>query len=101
MGSMGLKSETTGNNYKKSENMWNGFSGNTGAFLKLNNIENNNIEGSSGTQLVTSLNVFSTWMLSKLKTVLYGQKNLCWIPEFMLKTIETSCVIMTIFIFFL
>ena len=80
MSNMGLISEPTGNNYDKVENMWNDCSDKTRAFLKLNNMQNNDIEGASGTQFITSLNFFSTWMLIKLKTVLYGQKKLCWIP---------------------
>ena len=43
MSSMGLRLESTKKNYKRVKNMWNDFSDNTGAFPKLNNMENNNI----------------------------------------------------------
>ena len=36
---MGLKSESTLNNYKKLEKMWNDFSDDTGAFTELNKME--------------------------------------------------------------
>ena len=65
MSNMGLKSESTGNNDKKAENMWNDCSDNTRAFPKLNNIQKIYIEGASGTQFEISLTVFSTWMLSE------------------------------------
>ena len=84
---MRLKSESTGNNYKKVENMCNDFSDDTGDFSKLNKMQKNDTEDSSGTYLVNSLNVFSTWMLIQPKKVLYVQKKLCWSPEFMLETI--------------
>ena len=91
---MGLKPESTGKNYKKVENMWNDWSDDTGAFPKINNAEKNDIQGASGAQLVTSLNIFSTWMLSQSNKVLDGQKKLCWSPEFMSKTIGTFCVML-------
>ena len=43
MSNMGLKSESTGNKYKKAEKMWNDFSDDTGAFRKLNKMEINDI----------------------------------------------------------
>ena len=91
---MGLKSESTGGKYKKMENIWNAYSDNTGAFPELNNIDKNDIYGASRTQLVTSLHIFSTWMISQLKKVLYVQKKLRWSLEFMLKTIGTFCVML-------
>ena len=39
MVNMGLKSDPTGNNYKKAEKMWNDFSDFTGAFPNLNKTE--------------------------------------------------------------
>ena len=74
--------------------MWNDCSEDVGAFAKLNNMEKNDIKGASEAQLVTSLNVFSAWMMSQQKTVLYGQKELCWSPESMFKTIGTFCVML-------
>ena len=74
---MGLKSESTGNNYKKVENMWNDFSEDIGAFPELNKMDKNDTEGASGTQMVTSINIFSTWMMSQSKTFLDGQNKLC------------------------
>ena len=62
---MEFKSEYTGNSYKKAENMWNDWSYDTGDFPKLNKTEKIDIEGASGTKLLTSLNVFSTSMLSQ------------------------------------
>ena len=56
--------------------MWNGCSDDTGAFPKLKNMEINYVDGASGAQLVTSLTVFRTWMLSRFKTVLDGKKNM-------------------------
>ena len=53
---MGFKSEPIGKNYKKVENMWNNFSDDTGAFPKLKKMEENDIEGANGMQLVTSIN---------------------------------------------
>ena len=73
MSNMGLKPESTGNSYKKVETMWNYCSEDTRAFPKLNKMDINDIEGASGMQLVTSLNVFSTWILSQPKTVLDGK----------------------------
>ena len=67
MSNMGLVSESIGESYKIVEQMWNYCSGDTGDFPKLSKMEINNIKGASGTKLVTSLNVFSTWMLSKSK----------------------------------
>ena len=55
--------------------MWNGCSDDTGAFPKLKNMEINYVDGASGAQLVTSLTVFRTWMLSRFKTVLDGKKK--------------------------
>ena len=75
---MGLKPKCTGNNYNKVEKLWNDFSGNTRSFPKMNNMGKTDSEGAGGTQLVTSLNIFSTWMMSQPKTVLDGQKKLCW-----------------------
>ena len=59
-----LKPYYTGSNYKKEENMWNNLSDDTGDFPNLNNLEKNDIEDASGTQLERSLTVFSTWMMS-------------------------------------
>ena len=89
---MGFKSDSTGKNYKKVEKMWNSFSDDTGGFTKLNNMDNNDIGGAIGTHLVTSLNIFSTWMLIQSKTVLYGRNRICSGPEFMPKTIGKFCV---------
>ena len=91
---MVLKSESTGNNYKKVENMWNDCSYATRAFPKLNNMDKNDIEGASGTQLVTSINIFSTCTLNQPKTVLDIQKNLCCSIEFMSKAIGEFCVML-------
>ena len=74
---MGLKTESTGNNWHKVEKMWNDLSDNTGGFPKMNKMEKNDIEVASGIQLVTSLNIFSTWMMIQSRTVLDGQKKLC------------------------
>ena len=41
---MGLKSESTGNNKKKVEKMWNYCSDDTVVFPKLNKIEKNDID---------------------------------------------------------
>ena len=68
MSNIVFRSESTGSNHKKSENMWNNFSDNTGDFTNINYMEKNNIEGSSGKKLVISLTFFSTWMLSESKT---------------------------------
>ena len=76
MSNMGMKSESTGSNYKKAQKMWNNCSDDTGAFPKLNKMEKNDIEGASGKQLATSLIVFSIWMLSEPKPGLDGQKHL-------------------------
>ena len=57
---MGLKSESTGGKYKKVKKMWKDFSDDTGAFLKLNNMERNDVEGASGKQLAKGLN-FVGW----------------------------------------
>ena len=73
---MVLKSESTNNNDKKAENMWNDCSYDTGAFTKLNQMEKNGIEGASGTQLSISLTVFSTWIQGESELGLYGQKNI-------------------------
>ena len=73
---MGLKSESTGNKYRKIKKMWNDFSDETGDFTNLNQTDKNDIEFASGMQLLTSLNVFSTWMLIQPKKVLDGQKKL-------------------------
>ena len=72
----GLKSDSTGNSYKKLEIMCNDCSDDTGAFPKLKNTEINYIDGASGVQLVTSLNFFRTWMLSQFKTVLDVKKTM-------------------------
>ena len=74
MNNMELKSESTGNNYNKSEKMWNYFSDDTREFPKKNKMEKNGIEGASGTQLARSLTVFSTCKLRKSKPDLDGQK---------------------------
>ena len=74
MSNMVFKSESTGNNYKKSENMWNDWSDNIGAFTKLNNMEKNDIEGTSGTNLARSLTVFSNCMLSECNPYLDGKR---------------------------
>ena len=71
---MGLKSESTGNKYKKAEKMWNDFSDDTGAFRKLNKMEINDIQDASGTPLAISLTVISTWILSESKPALDGKK---------------------------
>ena len=81
MNNMELKSESTGNNYNKSEKMWNYFSDDTGAFPKTNKMEKNGIEGASGTQLARSLTVFSTWVLSESKPGLDGQNNLVGVQK--------------------
>ena len=91
---IGLRSEFTRNSYNKVEKMFNDCSYDTRAFLKLNNMERNNIRGATGMQSVTSLNVFSTCILIQLKIVLYGQKRLYWSPKFMSKTIGTVFVML-------
>ena len=73
---MGLKSYSTGNNYKKLEKMWNDLSDHTEDFFNMNNMEKNYTESASGMQLVIIIIVFSYWMLSELKPALYGQKSL-------------------------
>ena len=88
-----LKPESTGNNYKKAEKLWNYWSYDTGAFPKMNNTEKNDIEGASGTQLARSITIFNTWMLSKPKPGLYG-KNYHWSPKVILKTIGKIFVIL-------
>ena len=91
---MGFKSESRGNNYKKVENMWNDCSDNTLAFPNPNNMDKNDIECASGTQLVKKSQYFSSWMLSELKTVLDGQNKLCCSPELMPKAIGKLCVML-------
>ena len=56
--------------------MWNDCSDETGDFTNMNQIEKNDIKGASGTQLLTSIDVFSTWMLFQPKKVLYVQRKL-------------------------
>ena len=75
---MGLKPECTGNNYNKLEKLWNDCSCDTRGFSKTNNMGKTDTESAGGKQLVKSLNIFSTWMMSQPKTVLDGQKKLCW-----------------------
>ena len=70
------------------------FSDDTGTFPNINKTKKNYIKGASGAQLVTSLDIFSTWILIQTNTVLDGQNNLCWSPEFMLKNIGTFCVML-------
>ena len=72
--------------------MWNYCSYDTEAFSNLNKMDKNDIEVASGTQLVRSLNIFSTWMMSQSRRVLDGQKKLCCSPEFMPKAIRKFCV---------
>ena len=55
MNNVGLRSESTGNNYKKVEKMCSGCSEDTGVFPNINEMERSDIEGSTGIQLVTSL----------------------------------------------
>ena len=61
--------------------MWNNFSDKTRAFPKLNNMEKNDIEGASGTQLARSLTIFSSWMLSELNPGLDGQNILVGVQK--------------------
>ena len=91
---MGLKPESTGKSYNKVEKKWNDCPDDTGGFSKMNQTEKNDIEGASGTQLVTSLNIFSTWILNESETVLFFQKKLCWNTRLMSKTIGTFCVML-------
>ena len=88
MNNMGIKSESTVNNDKKAEKMWNNCSDNTRDFPNINNMEKNDIEGASGAQLATSLTVFSNWMLSKSKPGLYGQKSIVGFQESYLRLLE-------------
>ena len=67
--------------------MWNDLSDKIGASPNLNNMGRIDIEGATGMQLLTSLNVFSNWMLSQSKTVLDGQNYLRWSPEVVSKNI--------------
>ena len=76
MSNIGLKSESTGKNYKKSENMLKDCSDDTGAFTNLNKMEKDDMEGASGTQLARSLTVFSTWIMSESKPGLDGKNVL-------------------------
>ena len=92
MTSMGLRSESTGKNNKKLENMSSYCSDDTGAFLKIKNMEGINIEGKTGVQLVRSINMFSSWVLSQSNAVLYEQKKLCYIPYAISKSI--ACVML-------
>ena len=52
------------------------------------------IKSETGTKLVTSLNVFSYWIINQSKTFLYGQNNIHCSPEVMSKTIGIVCVIL-------
>ena len=94
MSNIGFKSESTVKIYRKVENMWNDCSDNTGVFTKMSNMEKHDIEVASGMQLVTSLNVFSTWMLTQFLTVLDGQKKLLRGQELISNTIGTVCVML-------
>ena len=76
--------------------MCNDLSDDIGAFPNLNNMDKNDIEGAIGTQLATSLNFFSTWMLIQPKKVLGVQKTLHWITEVTSKTTGTVCVMLEI-----
>ena len=76
MSNIGLKSESTGKNYKKSEKMWNDCSNNIGAFPKMNKTKKTYTEGATGTQLAIRLIVFSNWMLIESKPGLDGKKSL-------------------------
>ena len=87
MSNMGIISDSTGNSYEKVKNMWSGFSDDTGAFPKLNNMERNDIKNTTGMKLATSINVFSNWILSQSKTLLGGKKKLRWSPNFMSRII--------------
>ena len=80
MSNMGMKSESTGSNYKKAEEMWNNLSDYTRAFPDMNKMEKNYIEGASGTQLARSVTVFSTWMIIESNPGLDGQKQSRWSP---------------------
>ena len=76
MTNMGLISESTGNNYKKVENMWSDLSDVTRSFTNINKTDRNDTEGETRTQLIISLNVLISWMISQPKTVLDGKKNI-------------------------
>ena len=52
------------------------------------------IQGTTKTQLVTSLNVFSYWIINQPKTVLYNQKILRWSKEVTAKNIVTVRVML-------
>ena len=60
--------------------MWIDCSDDTGAFPNINKMYRSEIEGDTGAQLVMSLNVFSSWILIKYRTVLNGKKKLQWSP---------------------
>ena len=80
MTNTGIRSEPTEKSYNKVENMWSDFSDETGSFPKLKKMERSDIENVTGTYLVTSLNAFSSWMLSQSKIFLDGQKKIAWGP---------------------
>ena len=63
-----------------------------GSFQNINKMEINYIRGDTGMQLLKSLNVFSSWILIKSKTIFYGKNILHWISEVMSKTIGMVCV---------
>ena len=59
--------------------MWIDFSDDTGAFTNLNKMYISDIQGETGTHLLTGLKAFSYCMLIKSRTVLDGQNRLRWI----------------------
>ena len=73
--------------------MWNDCSEDVGAFAKLNNMEKNDIKGVTWTQLVTSLIIFSTWMLCQSNTALDGKKSIYWSTEVISNTIGTVFIL--------
>ena len=60
--------------------MWSDCSDETYDFKECNKTERSDIESKTGTQFVTTLNIFSFWILSQPKTIYYGKKKLCWSP---------------------
>ena len=81
MTNMGLISESTGKIYNKVENMCTYWSDDTRASPNLNKMERSDIEGATRTQLVTSINVFSSWMLIQSKIFLDGIKIYTWFQK--------------------
>ena len=63
-------------------------------FPKRESTDISDIEGTTGMQLATILNVLSFWTTSKENAVLDVEKKLHWSPDVMKKSIVTVCVVL-------